>query len=243
MTLARLQHWILTLFMAFALPCLSFAESSQDKVNDLRNVSSEEFLSVVRTSTIDSAWMELSGKLACRRNGAEMLESDIILRASFAPNVLVGQISMDNGNAYVIDQRIGENGEPKVELDCPSVEKAPSIFDFGVSPGDLSFAFIYWNFVEEMPRQSSRLQECRVMKLANPDGTGHVVVFFHSRLGFPMEAKWYRTGEDEPWRELLMKGAKRHENGFWFVKEMLLEGKDWKTSVRFDYVNKNQIGE
>ena len=58
-----------------------------------------------------------------------------------------------------------------------------------------------------------------------------------------MEAHWYRPGAETPWRKLVMQGAKRFENGLWFVKEMRLDGDNWKTQVKFDFADKNAIGE
>jgi len=57
-----------------------------------------------------------------------------------------------------------------------------------------------------------------------------------------MEAWWYHHGEDKPWRKLELKGAKKHANGLWFVKEMRLDGHEWKTLVRFDHAEINPIG-
>ncbi|MBO7741060.1 MAG: hypothetical protein J6S21_00765, partial [Victivallales bacterium] len=98
--------------------------------------------------------------------------------------------------------------------------------------------------VEELPPRSSRWRECRVLKLASPvkDG-GTVNVWFDAKYGFPMEAHWYRPGAETPWRKLVMQGAKRFENGLWFVKEMRLDGDNWKTQVKFDFADKNAIGE
>ena len=39
-----------------------------------------------------------------------------------------------------------------------------------------------------------------------------------------------------------MQGAKKFENGLWFVKEMRLDSDTWKTQVKFDFAEKNEIG-
>ena len=81
------------------------------------------------------------------------------------------------------------------------------------------------------------------MRLADPGGNGTVQVSFSAAHGFPLEAWWYRQGEDRPWRQLELKGAKKHDDGLWFVKEMRLEGPNWKTRVVFDHAEINQVGE
>ena len=84
------------------------------------------------------------------------------------------------------------------------------------------------------------------MKLADPTGKGgHVLVWFNTKYGFPLEARWFEKGALSPWRTLQLKGAKKHDNGLWFVKEMRLEGADkkWKTQVKFDHAEINSVGD
>ena len=86
-------------------------------------------------------------------------------------------------------EQIHKEGEAvKTTIEMPETEERPGLFEFGVDPEDLTFSFIYWDFIEELPRESSRLRECRVMRLKDPTGKGTVNVFFSAKHGFPMEA-------------------------------------------------------
>ena len=202
----------------------------------------EEFLRELRKPLAQDAWGEFTGRMTCVRKGKPKLEGRLRVRVTFTPTSLMAQLVLNEKNLYGLEQNHATAGKTTQHLDLPEKEEAPGLFEFGVSPADLSFAFIYWDFVEELPPRSSRWQKCRVLKLQAPDKSGTVEVWFEAEHGFPMEAAWYRPGEKKPWRTLVMKGAKRHANGLWFVKEMRLDGEDWKTQVKFDFAEKNPVG-
>lgn len=202
----------------------------------------QEFLRRLREPLAQDAWGEFTGRIIHQRKGQKKLEATLRVRITFTPESLYAQLVLNDQNVYGLEQLRETTGKTTQHLDLPETESKPSLFDFGVSASDLSFAFIYWDFVQELPRDTSRWQECRVMRLADPAGNGHVDVWFQAEYGFPMEAKWYRDGETKPWRKLIMQGAKKFENGLWFVKEMRLDGDTWKTQVKFDFAEKNEIG-
>ncbi|MBR6470514.1 MAG: hypothetical protein IKS83_01830 [Victivallales bacterium] len=203
----------------------------------------KEFLRILREPMAQDAWGEFTGRIIHQRKGQQKLQATLRVRITFTPDSLYAQLVLNDQNVYGLEQLRETAGKTIQHLDLPDQETKPSLFDFGVSPSDLSFSFIYWDFVQELPRDSSRWQECRVMRLADPSGNGDFVdVWFQAEYGFPMEAKWYHGGEAKPWRTLLMQGAKKFENGLWFVKEMRLDGDTWKTQVKFDFAEKNEIG-
>ncbi len=206
-------------------------------------MSPQDFLAALRRPLRTHAWGETEGLITCKKEGQEPLKGEIRVRMTFTPDSMHAQVTLNDVNVYGLDQTHAEDGKAQAKLDMPPQEAKPSLFDFGIVPEDLTFSFIYWDFVEELPRETSRLRECRVMKLADPKGNGTVHVWFNAGHGFPMEAWWFEKGADKPWRKLELKGAKRHANGLWFVKEMRLEGKDWKTQVRFDHAEINNIDE
>jgi len=203
----------------------------------------EEFLRQLRQPLKQDAWGEFTGRIVHVVNDTTR-EGTLRVRVTFTPEELLAQIVLNDTNVYGLEQRHDSAGKTSQRLDLPPKENPPGLFDYGIAPSDLTFSFIYWTFVEELPEQSSRMRTCRVMRLKAPDGSGVVDVWFDATYGFPMEAKWYHAPSDKtPWRTLVMKGAKRHENGLWFVREMRLDGTNWKTRVTFDFVEKNAIGD
>lgn len=213
-----------------ALPCAAAEE-----------LSSREFLEWIRQPLQDDAWGEATGRLIASRKGEKKQEGTLRLRVSFSGDAMYAQLTLNDKNNYGLELSRDDLGNSLQHLDLPENEAKPGLFDYGVRPEDLSFAFIFWDFVEELPRSRSRWQSCRVLRLASPDGTELVDVWFEASRGFPMEAKWYRKGESKPWRTLVLKGAKKFENGLWFVKELQLAGENWKTAVKFDFAEKTDL--
>ena len=209
---------------------------------DMEELSAKEFLAEVRKPLRIDAWGEFTGKVTYKSND-KSVKGDLRVRITFTQSSMHTQIVLNDKNVYVLEQTHKDGEAVKAKIEPPAKEEKPGLFDFGIDPEDLTFSFIYWDFIEELPRKSSRLRECRVMRLKDPTGDGTVNVWFSAKHGFPMEAWWYKEGQEKPWRKLEFKGAKRFENGLWFVKEMRLEGNDWKTQVRFDHVELNPVGE
>ncbi len=202
----------------------------------------EEFLRRIREPLRQEAWAEFTGRIVHVRKGQPKIKGSLRVRVTVNAAAFYAQLVLNEKNVYGLEQMHENAGKAVLQVDLPPHEEKPGLFDFGVQPDDLSFAFIYWDFVKEMPRQSSRWRDCRVMRLASPRGDGFVDVWFDAAQGFPMEAEWFRNGQSSPWRRLVMQGAKKHANGLWFVKEMRLDGDDWKTQVKFDFAEKNAIG-
>lgn len=205
-------------------------------------LGAEEFLAEIRRPLNQDVWGEITGRITHAAEGKELLSGELRVRITFSKTSLHAQVVLNENNVYGFEQKHLPGEQVSTSLSRPEKEVPPGLFAFGLEPEDLTFSFLYWNFLEELPRQKSRMRECRVMKLAHPDGKGTVQVWFDAEYGFPLEAWWYKTGETSCWRKLEMKGAKKHANGLWFVKEMRLDGTAWKTRVIFDFASLNEIG-
>jgi len=232
--------------MLLLFSCISFkADEVTVETPDARDVEklpAEEFLAEIRQPLRIDAWGEFTGRIT-HKTDQKTMKGELRVRITFTPSSMNTQIVLNDKNVYVLEQLHRDGQKVKATIEKPEKEEPPSLFEFGIDPEDLTFSFMYWDFIEELPRQSSRLRECRVIRLADPTGNGTVNVWFHAKHGFPMEAWWYYEGQDKPWRKLELKGAKRHANGLWFVKEMRLEGLNWKTQVKFDHVELNSLGD
>ena len=237
-------------FFAFLLTAALFLhaeEEAESKEIDLDKIPPQEFLQIVRDPLRTDAWGEITGRITYAREDAALRKGVIRVRVTFSMTSMHAQIVLNDKNVYAMEQKNPADGKKAtVTLDLPEKEEKPGLFDFGIEPEDLTFAFIYWDFIEEMSRSESRQRDCRVMKLADPTGKGgHVLVWFNTKYGFPLEARWFEKDALAPWRTLQLKGAKKHANGLWFVKEMRLEGADkkWKTQVKFDHAEINAVGD
>ena len=205
-------------------------------------LSADEFLTEIRRPLSQDVWGEITGRITHAPSGKAQIAGGLRVRITFSSGALHAQLVLNEQNVYGFEQK-HLPGEPvSTSLSKPDNDIALGLFDFGLELEDLTFSFLYWDFLEELPRQKNCMRNCRVMKLAHPDGQGLVQVWFDTELGFPLEVWWFKTGENSPWRKLLMKGAKKHDNGLWFVREMRLDGNNWKTRVIFDFASLNEIG-
>jgi len=230
------------LFRGLCLLCLLAAVPAWTADAKPKELPPLEFLAALREPLRTDTWGEITGTITYNGAKKQRKSGDLRVRITFTPTSMAAQVTLNDVNVYGFEQTHAENNKVKSFLDMPSDEQAPGLFEFGITPEDLTFSFIYWDFIEELPRSRSRMNECRVMRLADPNGKGTVQVWFSAEYGFPMEAWWFRPGENRPWRKLIMKGAKRYENGLWFVKEMRMDGDDWKTRVVFDFAQLKTVG-
>lgn len=200
-----------------------------------------EFLAAVRQPFRQDAWGEITGRLTHIQNSARQ-RGTVRIRLAFSPAALHAQVVVNETNVYGYEQHHGVGEIPESIFDLPETEEPPGLADYGIQPEDVTFAFVYWNFLRELPEERFRQRRCRVFELRHPEEEkGTVRVWFDSARGFPLQAQWFRPDEATPWRTLELKGARRHADDLWFVKEMRLEGADWKTQVIFDHAEINPV--
>jgi len=208
----------------------------------LENISSQEFLEIIRRPLRGQAWGEFSGTLQ-HKGPKGSQKAPVHIRITFTDSSMHAQITLNRTLTYTLEQIHDNARKVSAKIERPEEERPFGLFDLGLTPTDLTFAFLYWDFLEELPRDSRKMQDCRRMKLSDPNGTDTVIVWFSAKYGFPMEAQWFHKNEQKPWRTLELKGAKQFENGLWFVKEVKLQGDKWKNLIIFDYASINPIGE
>ncbi|MBP5641183.1 MAG: hypothetical protein J6X55_17015 [Victivallales bacterium] len=233
---------IIALVLAF---CVTGLHADEDAV-DLASLPPEQFLSVIRDPLRSDAWSVITGRITHARGDTPLVKGEVRLSIRLSEKKMITQITLNEKNTYILEQVYSkQDSQTKLDLELPPTETKPGLFDFGLRPDDLSFAFFYWDFIRETTTPADASNGLRVIELRNPQVKGaSVLVHFNARQGFPIEARW-KNPDGSLDRFLELKGAKRHKNGVWFVRDMRLEdgAKRWKTQVRFDYVEKNQIGE
>jgi len=230
--------------LVLAWPTVVAAQEEAEPADSaLKGLSAEAFLQEIRRPFRQEAWGEATGTVQYVSDTQGERRGTVRLRITFAPDSLHAQLTLNDANVYGFEQKHGDGLPAKTRVDLPERVTPPGLFDFGIEPEDLTFAFIYWDFKRELPGEDFLRRPCRVMELAHPQGQGVVRVWFSASHGYPLKAEWYRPGSKEPWRTLELKGAKKHDKDLWFIKEMRLDGKGWKTRVRFDHAEINPVGE
>ena len=173
----------------------------------------------------------MSGKLQHR--GKERREK-LPIRASmlFGGDSLRAEIVLDEAKVYGVAQVYTADEVPKVTLSLPDDASGVTLGDMGIDPEDITFSFLYWDFERELPPDSVRGQPCRILELSHPDKEQTARVWISAHHLFPLKVWWFKDREETAWRTLEFKDFKRRDD-LWFVKEILLTGKGWKTKVTF----------
>jgi len=208
-----------------AVPAVAAAEAE--------DMSAEEFLCQVRRPFREEAWGRFRGRVVHVRSGRKQ-RAKLTLAIAFSSDSVRAKLVLDERNAYLIEQVDAADGPPKVNLKLPEDEQDPKLFDLGIEAEDVTFSFIHWDLVKELPAESIRRHKCRVLELSHPDKQGCVRAWFSCDYLFPLRAHWRRPDEEAPWRRLEFKGFKKSKGGLWFMKTAHLRGSDWKTQLKFD---------
>ncbi|NOY81989.1 MAG: hypothetical protein GXP31_13410 [Kiritimatiellaeota bacterium] len=200
-----------------------------------------EFLKLARTPFSTNAWVRASGYVQYRRKDSKG-KLPLALAIRYEPNGMRAQIVLDSQWVTTLTETHGNDAIPTVRIAEPPSKQAVRLATLGIRSGDITFSFLYWNLVREFPKDSMRGQACRVLLLANPRNQGRVRAWFHAKYAFPLKALWFRPDADTPWRTLEFKHFKKFGK-FWFVKELVLNGEDWRTRVVFRKVDMASIAE
>ncbi len=232
----------------------SFIFSTTPTVNaakiDVAKLNSQDFLKLVRTPVAAGNWVKLAGKINHRRrtkDGNISQEGQLYVAILFTKIMALGQVAIDDKEAY----SIGQNFKNKATSVTPIKKggyKNSLLSQFGVKATDLTFSFIYWDFVKELPQESLRAQKCRIFILKDKNTQQIAKVYFSTTALFPMKITWYKVTEqnknktvkdikiDEKNKEREMEmNSFRKQNDMWIVTGINLYGGDnsWRTKISF----------
>jgi hypothetical protein len=216
------------LLLAFSLCETSAAESK------FKDLSSEDFLKVVRNPPGRESWAKMDGLLTHRRRGAEDVEAKMHLGLLFTPARTVAQMNVDGGETYNVGQAYEASPDSTVvAMTSPPKSGKPLRAQIGVRPQDITMTFLFWKALPELPRDSVKGQDCRVFDFESPDKSEIARAYISAEYCFPLKTEWFKAGEKKPYRTLEVDSFKK-ENDFWLVGSLLLYGPGWKTKIEFE---------
>ncbi|MFO7820742.1 MAG: hypothetical protein R6V56_01585 [Lentisphaeria bacterium] len=231
------NKYAVTALLALALTTVfAYGRETEDKEVDPRDLSSREFLHYARRPFAQEAWGYFSGTVQHRGTDAPR-KTPVELSLLFKKDLIKAQLVLDETQVYNITQVYMGNRPPQITVTPPPKQRGKtSLQELGITPRDLTFAFLYWKFIEESDKQEKvRGQECRIMLLKDPRSETHARVWFSAKYLFPLRVRTLKiqNGTKTIKRELEFTDFKRHKK-IWYVKALRLEGPAWKTRVKFD---------
>ncbi len=191
-----------------------------------------QLLALARRPFLEEEWCKFQGEIRFR--GREAKSSlPLILAMRLGPARLEGELVLDGSHVTRITQAYRDDGSlPDVKLQTPPAGGDASLHDMGVEPEDLTFCFLYWNFVQELAPAAVRGQDCRVLELVHPKKFEKVRLWMQTEFGFPLRVQWFLPGEVLYNRQLEFTDFKRYGD-FWYPTGIRMTGPEWKTQINF----------
>lgn len=218
--------------LAFAVG-MAACQADDNRTAEAARMPPEQFLDQVRQPFRQDAWAKMSGSVT-RSDPTGKTKAHIRAAVLFAMDTTHARVILNDENAYALTQvhRPGA-GVSEAEFELPEVETGTTLEQLGVRTSDVTFSFLDWPFSRELAPESVGGKMCRVLELIHPKTKERAWTWFSIAYYFPLRVHWFHDGADAPWRQLELKGLKRHSGGLWFIKDLHLKGQGWKTQVRF----------
>ncbi|MDD5597988.1 MAG: hypothetical protein PHV82_08590 [Victivallaceae bacterium] len=193
----------------------------------------KDFLYRVRHPAGRKRWALMDGEVIHRRRGKETVKASLRLGILFNTDRTLAQVLIDRRQGYMVGQAFskGSDGTSIIPLNKES-EENPVIGNFGLRPQDLAMTFLYWKFDREFPGESTKMVNCRVLRLISPDDKEYAKVWISREYYFPIKAEWTRINEKEPFRSLEVSSFKQQGN-YGIIKCLELYGPGWRTRINF----------
>ena len=111
--------------------------------------------------------------------------------------------------------------------------KSSRLGDFGIRATDLTLSFLFCKPEKEFePETVSGVVPCRVLLLDDSENREKIKVWISTEHCFPLQAEFYKYGENKPYRLLEASGFTQ-KNQLYYVKRIRVEGPGWRTRVEF----------
>jgi hypothetical protein len=204
-----------------------------------KELSVKDFLYRVRHPAGRKRWAVMDGKVIHRRRGKDTVKAVLYLGILFNKDRTLAQVVVNKKQGYMVGQAFikGKDGTSIIPLNKATKEK-PILGDFGLRPQDLTMTFLYWEFIKELPAESTKMINCRVVELKSPDGKETARVWISKKYYFPIKVQWTQVNEKEPFRSLEVSSFKQQGN-YGVIKRLELYGPGWRTKINF---TKTEIG-
>lgn len=208
-------------------------------------LGAKEFLKHVRNPSSERSYAKLSGVIQHLRRDQEQRNAPIYFGVMLSDSRRLSQIIVDNSEGYRLGQSYTEEGEGTTVTPMNPAGYPNSILaDFGVKPEDLSMSFIYDDFINEFAPTTLRTANCRVFMLQNRVSGERELVYITTDYLFPIKVEFFAKDNSDlskPDRTMEVERFKKSESGFWVPTQLKLYGAGWRTIVKFDDIEAEQL--
>ncbi len=229
------------LLLALLAPLLLFGNEKKELSKiDLRALSADKFLEIVRHAPSQETWTKLIGKVQHRRSGSSTITSTLRLGVRFMPSRISGQLVLDNEEMYMLGQTFSEPRKASKMLfgRARNTDEA-KLGLYGIAPDDLLLGFLYQEMVSEEKPQTVSIFHCRVFVMKTETAGEFARVSISTDYAFPLRVEWFKENphlktDAEAYRTMEIVSLKELDNKFVVISQLRLDGPGWRTKVEFD---------
>ncbi len=207
---------------------------------------SESFLKEVRAPKITDAWAQMNGNVTHKRekivnDKGEVIQKAMTVRESiylglaFTNEEIIGKLLFANNELYRLSQDFsaGIKGASSKKEACLLRESNELNDTFGVHVSDLTLSFLFWDYKEELEKDTYNLMSCRVFILENKEIKEYVKVWIKPDWLAPLKVQWFKAGTKVPYRTAEFTKVEKM-NDFHMIKRFkITSANSWKTEVSF----------
>ena len=207
------QSVLLTIYLFAGAAGVADAGPDEQETIDPRELPPRVFLRYAQRPFAQDAWGYFSGIVQHRgEDGAKKIPVD--LSVLFKRDLMRAQVVLDETQVYDITLVYLDRERPQITIAEPQPRAGKaSLADLGIYPRDITFSFLYWDFVEERNEtEKVRGQECRIMTLADPGSDKIAIVWFSAKYLFPLKVKSFPKSEPQQIRQLEFTDFKKNKD-------------------------------
>lgn len=194
-------------------------------------LSMTEFVALARRRNQIATYAKLHGTLQHRRRGQKVMTMPVYFGVIIHPDRTIGQLVLDRTEGYMLGQAVNSGLTTVTPMGKGRSDKLGYV---GVRASDLTMSFLFCKPEKEFSGEKvGGVVPCRVILLDDPEHKEKIKVWISIEHGFPLQAEFYRYGEDKAYRFLEASGFTQ-KNELYYVKKIRLEGPGWRTRIDFD---------
>lgn len=201
-----------------------FADNSKLPMND--------FLQLARRRNQIATYAKLHGKLQHRRRGAAVVSMPVYFGVIIHPDRVIGQLVLAKDEGYMLGQAVNSGLTSVVPM--KKAGQGNKLSYVGVRASDLTMSFLFCKPEKEFSSEIvGGVVSCRVFLLDDPVHKEKIKVWISTDQAFPLQAEFFRYGEDKAYR-VLEAGGFTQKNDLYYVRKIRIEGPGWRTRIDFD---------
>ena len=204
-------------------------------------LTTEQFLRMVQDASKynGSTYGVLEGTASHvrREKGRKTVEEyPCFMAVVITPGKSITQIIVNNNEGYLVG-RVANTSTSVRSLG----KKAAVMQRIGISPRDLSMSFLDGKLIKELPSETLRMVNCRVLLLKCEKPAEWCRIYVAKDYFFVLKAEFFASepGKDSVPVRTLEVNSFAQKNDLYYTRSIEISGPGWRTDIAFDKADMN----